>query len=77
VRHILSHLQWLAVQHKEINRLREDDAVNGYHFVSVGARYGSVERNATATFDTRVHAVGIGGRWRSLYASFTANRWRP
>ena len=54
-----------------------DDAVDGYHFVSVGARYGSVERNASASFDTRVHAISIGGRWRSFYASFTTNRWRP
>jgi hypothetical protein len=61
----------------QLSALVEDDAVNGYHFVSLGARYGSVERNATATFDTRVHAVGIGGRWRSFYASFTSNRWRP
>jgi hypothetical protein len=61
----------------QVSALLEDDAVNGYHFVSVGARYGSIERNASATFDTRVHAVGIGAHWRSFYASFTTNRWRP
>lgn len=60
-----------------VSALLEDDAVNGYHFVSVGARYGSALRNATVTFDTRVHAVGIGAHWRSFYASFTTNRWRP
>ena len=60
-----------------LSALLEDDAVNGYHFVSVGARYGSAGRNVTATFDTRVHAVGIGAHWRSFYASFTTNRWRP
>jgi hypothetical protein len=61
----------------QVSALLEDDAVDGYHFVSVGARYGAVERNVSATFDTRVHAIGIGGRWRSFYASFTTNRWRP
>jgi len=61
----------------KVSALFEDDAVDGYHFVSVGARYGSVERNASASFDTRVHAISIGGRWRSFYASFTTNRWRP
>ena len=61
----------------QVSALLEDDAVNGYHFVSIGARYGSVERHASATFDTRAHAVSIGGRWRSCYASFTTNRWRP
>jgi hypothetical protein len=61
----------------QLSALIEDDAVNGDHFVSVGARLGSTERNATATFDTRVHALGIGAHWQSLYASFTSNRWRP
>jgi hypothetical protein len=61
----------------QLSALLEDDAVNGYNFLSVGARYGSVERNASATFDTRVHAISIGGRWRGLYASYTTNRWRP
>jgi hypothetical protein len=60
-----------------VSALLEDDAVNGYHFVSVGARYGSAEHNASAIFDTRVHAVGIGGQWRSFYASFASNHWRP
>lgn len=61
----------------QVSALIEDDAVDGYHFVSVGARYGSALRNATATFDTRTHAVGIGAHWQSFYASFTTNRWRP
>jgi hypothetical protein len=61
----------------QVSALIEDDAVNGYHFVSVGARFGSAGRNATATFDARTHAVGIGAHWESLYASVTSNRWRP
>ena len=61
----------------ELSALLEDDAINGYHFASLGARYGTAERNASATFDLRVHAVGIGARWRSFYASFTTNRLRP
>jgi hypothetical protein len=61
----------------QLSALLEDDAVNGYHFVSAGARYGSAERNASVTFDTRVHAVGIAVRWLSVNASFTSNRWRP
>jgi hypothetical protein len=60
-----------------VSALLEDDAVNGYHFVSVGARYGTALRNATATFDARTHAVGIGAHWESLYASVSTNRWRP
>lgn len=61
----------------ELSALLEDDAINGYHFASLGARYGTAERNASATFDLRVHAVGIAARWRSLYGSFTTNRLRP
>ena len=61
----------------ELSALLEDDAVNGYHFVSVGAQYGTATRNVATTFDTRVHAVGISGHWRIFSASITSNRWRP
>jgi hypothetical protein len=60
-----------------LSALLEDDAVNGYHFVSVGAQYGGTARNVAATFDTRVHAVGISGHWQIFSASITSNRWRP
>jgi hypothetical protein len=61
----------------QFSALLEDDAVNGYHFPSVGARYGSAQHNAAVTFDTRVHAVGISARWPHFNFSFTTNRFRP
>jgi hypothetical protein len=58
--------------------LAADDSVQGIHFVSFGARYGTSERSAAATFDTRTHAVGLSARWEPFGISLTTNRlhWR-
>jgi hypothetical protein len=61
-----------------LTALLEDDAVLGWHFVSVGARYGSSERSIATTFDIRTRAVGLDARWGFFSASLTTDRldWR-
>jgi hypothetical protein len=71
------HMAFLQPIASHVSALLEDDAVNGYHFVSVGAQFGSAERNLEATFDTRAHAIGISGHWRQFSLSYTTNRWLP
>lgn len=58
-----------------IATLIEDDVLLGWHFVSVGARYGSAGRFVAGTFDLRTHAVGLDARWNLLSVSLTMDRW--
>lgn len=61
-----------------LTALLEDDAVLGWHFVSLGARYGSSDRFVAAHFDVRTHAVGLDARWGLIAATLTTDRfdWR-
>lgn len=68
----------LALVQPVASRLRvllADDSVEGIHFVSCGAQYGSAERFAAMTFDTRTHAVALTARWAQFGLSLTTNRW--
>ena len=51
-----------------------DSLVEGYHFPSLAARYGSADRFAGPTFDIRTRALGISARWRWVQVSAASNR---
>lgn len=51
-----------------------DSVVEGYHFPSLGVRYGSADRFAGPTFDIRSRALGIAARWRWVEVSAASNR---
>jgi len=61
----------------EITAFVADDCVGGYHFPSLGARLGGPERFGSTSFDTRSHAVSIGGTWSVASIGLTSNSWPP
>ncbi|MEJ0006929.1 MAG: hypothetical protein WDM77_11325 [Steroidobacteraceae bacterium] len=61
----------------QLSALLEDDAVNGYHFASLGVRLGSVHSYAATTFDLRTHAIGLRTHWHWVGIALASNRWQP
>lgn len=60
-----------------VSAVVEDDFVEGYHFPSLGARYGDHERYGEVNFDFRTKAVGIGARSAMVSAMLTSNSILP
>ncbi len=55
----------------------EDDLIAGYHFPSVGARYGEPDRYGELNFDVRTQSVSLGARLHAMSAMITANSFEP
>jgi hypothetical protein len=70
------HLAFSAPVTPRLSAVVEDDFVSGYHFASLGARYGKDDRLALLNFDFRTKAVGIGAQWKSISALVTTNNIR-
>ena len=70
------HLAFNAPVTQKLSAVVEDDFVDGYHFPSLGARYGKDERFALVNIDLRTRAVGLGAKWRSVSLLLTTNNVR-
>lgn len=70
------HLSFSAPVTTKWSAVVEDDFVSGYHFPSLGARYGTNERLALVNFDFRTRAVGLGGQWKSVSVLVTTSNIR-
>jgi hypothetical protein len=70
------HLDFSATVTPKLSAIVEDDFVSGYHFPSLGARYGTDERLALINCDFRTKAVSLGTQLRSVTASVTTNNIR-
>jgi hypothetical protein len=70
------HLAVSAPVMPKMSAFVEDDFVSGYHFPSLGARYGTDDRLALVKFDFRTKAVSLGAQWRSVTPSVTTNNIR-
>jgi hypothetical protein len=67
------HLVFTAPALSNLGAYIEDDFVDGLHFPSLGARYGSEGRLAEVNYDFRTKAVGVGGQLRAITALVTTN----
>jgi len=67
------HLAFAAPVLSNLSAYVEDDFVDGLHFPSVGARYGTEGRLAEVNYDFRTKAVGVGGQLSAFTALVTTN----
>jgi hypothetical protein len=67
------HLVFAAPVSANLGAYVEDDFVDGLHFPSLGARYGTGGRLAELNYDVRTKAVGVGGTLGAIAAMVTSN----
>jgi hypothetical protein len=67
------HLAFTAPVSSNLGAYVEDDFVDGLHFPSLGARYGTDGRLAEVNYDFRTRAVGVGGNLGAITALVTTN----
>src|ERR1700722_14230853 len=70
------HLVFTAPVLSSLGAYVENDFVDGLHFPSLGARYGTIGRSAEVNYDFRTRAVGVGGHLMAITALVTTNDLR-